>query len=67
MPGFGAQGAGADDATAGFAMKNGSRGGALVNVSRGLLEGSADSELALEQLIRSNSEKFNSQLRQALG
>jgi orotidine-5'-phosphate decarboxylase len=67
MPGFGAQGAGADDATAGFATRNGARGGALVNVSRGLLEGRADSEAALEQLIRSNTEKFNSQLRQALG
>ena len=66
MPGFGAQGAGADDATAGFAERNGSRGGALVNVSRGLLEGSSDSEISLEQLIRSNVEKFNGQLRRAL-
>ncbi len=66
MPGFGAQGAGADDATAGFAERNVSRGGALVNVSRGLLEGSSDSEISLEQLIRSNVEKFNSQLRGAL-
>ncbi len=66
MPGFGAQGAGADDATAGFAERNGSRGGALVNVSRGLLEGSSDSEISLEQLIWSNVEKFNGQLRRAL-
>jgi orotidine-5'-phosphate decarboxylase len=66
MPGFGAQGAGAGDAVAGFGERDGTRGGALVNVSRGLLEGSADSAAALEQLIRSNAEKFNAQLRQAL-
>ncbi|MEY4669011.1 MAG: hypothetical protein RL518_1710 [Pseudomonadota bacterium] len=66
MPGFGAQGAGAGDAVAGFGERNGARGGALVNVSRGLLEGSADSEAALERLIRANVERFNSQLRQAL-
>jgi orotidine-5'-phosphate decarboxylase len=66
MPGFGAQGAGADDATAGFAVKNGARGGALVNVSRGLLEGHAESATDLERLIASNVEKFNGQLRTAL-
>jgi orotidine-5'-phosphate decarboxylase len=66
MPGFGAQGAGADDATAGFAVKNGTKGGALVNVSRGLLEGRADSAEEFERLIATNVEKFNSQLGQAL-
>lgn len=66
MPGFGAQGAGADDAVAGFGVHQGKKGGALVNVSRGLLEGSADSSEALAQLISSNADKFNSQLRKAV-
>ena len=66
MPGFGAQGAGADDATAGFAKRSGTSGGALVNVSRGLLEGRADSAAELERLIATNVEKYNSQLRTAL-
>jgi orotidine-5'-phosphate decarboxylase len=66
MPGFGAQGAGADDATAGFAVKNGKKGGALVNVSRGLLEGQANSAEELERLIGTNVDKFNGQLGQAL-
>jgi len=66
MPGFGAQGAGADDATAGFAVKNGKKGGALVNVSRGLLEGQAHSAEELERLIGANVDKFNGQLGQAL-
>jgi orotidine-5'-phosphate decarboxylase len=66
MPGFGAQGAGADDAVAGFGVRNGSRGGALVNVSRGLLEGSADSEGALVDLVAANASKFNSTLAAAL-
>jgi orotidine-5'-phosphate decarboxylase len=66
MPGFGAQGAGADDATAGFAVNNGKKGGALVNVSRGLLEGRADSAEELERLIVTNVDKFNDQLGQAL-
>lgn len=66
MPGFGAQGAGADDAVAGFGVHQGKKGGALVNVSRGLLEGSADSSEAFAQLISSNADKFNSQLRKAV-
>lgn len=66
MPGFGAQGAGADDAVAGFGSRNGSRGGALVNVSRGLLEGSADSDGTLVGLITANTDRFNSTLTQAL-
>ena len=66
MPGFGAQGAGANDATAGFAVKNGTPGAALVNVSRGLLEGRADSAAELERLIVTNVETFNSQLGKAL-
>lgn len=66
IPGFGAQGADAKDSIAGFGVLNGSVGGALVNVSRGLLEGSADSEEQLRQLVSRNAEKFNSQLNAAL-
>jgi len=66
IPGFGAQGAGASDAVAGFGVQKGRRGGALVNVSRGLLEGSADSEEAYLQLITQNTERCNAQLRGAL-
>jgi orotidine-5'-phosphate decarboxylase len=65
MPGFGAQGAGADDAVAGFGVQKGKKGGALVNVSRGLLEGSAHSYQEFVQLISANADTFNSQLRQA--
>lgn len=67
MPGFGAQGAGADDAIAGFGTRNGKKGGALVNVSRGLLEGSADSLESFAKLIEGNVARFNGQLRAALG
>ena len=66
LPGFGAQGAGADDAAAGFGTQNGKRGGALVNVSRGLLEGTATSLETLRELISSNADKFNGQLKGAL-
>jgi orotidine-5'-phosphate decarboxylase len=66
MPGFGAQGAGAEDAVAGFSVQEGKRGGALVNVSRGLLEGSADSDESFTRLIAANADKFNAQLREAV-
>jgi orotidine-5'-phosphate decarboxylase len=66
MPGFGAQGAGADDAVAGFGVQGGTRGGALVNVSRGLLEGGANSEEDFVRLISTNAENFNAQLRKAV-
>jgi orotidine-5'-phosphate decarboxylase len=66
MPGFGAQGAGAEDAVAGFSVQKGKRGGALVNVSRGLLEGSADSDESFTRLIAANADKFNAQLREAV-
>ena len=67
MPGFGAQGAGADDAVAGFGVRGGVKGGALVNVSRGLLEGSADSLESFSKLIEGNVARFNGQLRAAIG
>jgi orotidine-5'-phosphate decarboxylase len=66
IPGFGAQGADAKDSVAGFGVMNGSVGGALVNVSRGLLEGVADSEGQLREVISKNADKFNSQLNAAL-
>jgi orotidine-5'-phosphate decarboxylase len=66
IPGFGAQGANAKDSVAGFGVMNGSVGGALVNVSRGLLEGTAESEEQLRQVISANADIFNSQLNAAL-
>jgi orotidine-5'-phosphate decarboxylase len=66
MPGFGAQGAGADDAIAGFGTLKGRRGGALVNVSRGLVAGEAKSLEGFGRLIAHNADRFNSQLRKAI-
>lgn len=66
IPGLGAQGAGAEDAVAGFASRDGKRGGALVNASRGLLTGSCSNLEELQQLIRANAKKFNAELNQAL-
>lgn len=66
IPGLGAQGAGAEDAVAGFGLRNGKRGGALVNASRGLLTGSCSSLEELQNLIRANATKFNNELNQAL-
>lgn len=66
IPGFGAQGSDAKDSIAGFGSLNGERGGALVNVSRGLLEGKANSSEEFVSLIRANADRFNSELNQAL-
>lgn len=66
IPGFGAQGADAKDSVAGFGVMNGAPGGALVNVSRGLLEGRADSAEELQRLISKNADSFNAQLNAAL-
>lgn len=66
IPGLGAQGAGADDAVAGFGARNGTKGGALVNASRGLLAGESTSLEGLMGVIRGNTERFNEQLRAAL-
>jgi orotidine-5'-phosphate decarboxylase len=66
IPGFGAQGASAKDSVAGFGIMNGAVGGALVNVSRGLLEGVAESEEQLRHSISENADKFNSQLNAAV-
>ncbi len=67
IPGLGAQGASAHDSVAGFGVRNGKRGGAVINVSRGLLEGSAGSPDELRSLITKNVISFNSQIREALG
>jgi orotidine-5'-phosphate decarboxylase len=66
IPGLGAQGADARDSVAGFGTLDGAKGGALVNVSRGLLEGSASSADELQGLIQANAARFNRQLREAL-
>jgi orotidine-5'-phosphate decarboxylase len=66
IPGFGAQGADASDSVAGFGVQAGVKGGALVNVSRGLLEGSASSADELQALIKGNAARYNQQLRAAL-
>ncbi len=66
IPGLGAQGAGAQDSVAGFGEINGIRGGALVNVSRGLLEGKANSADELLACITSNVASYNLQIQQAL-
>jgi orotidine-5'-phosphate decarboxylase len=66
IPGLGAQGASARDSIAGFGLRNGKRGGALINVSRGLLEGSANSKDELVTLITRNAMSFNAQIRDAL-
>jgi orotidine-5'-phosphate decarboxylase len=66
IPGLGAQGAGALDAVAGFGSRNGKKGGALVNASRGLLTGESKSLDELMAVIRGNVDRFNQELRAAL-
>ena len=67
IPGLGAQGASAADSVAGFGTLHGKKGGALINVSRGLLEGKAQSRDELVSLIRANIASFNAQINAALG
>jgi orotidine-5'-phosphate decarboxylase len=66
IPGFGAQGADAKDSVAGFGTRAGKRGGALVNVSRGLLQGPAGSAEELVGVIAGNADRFNSQILSSL-
>jgi orotidine-5'-phosphate decarboxylase len=66
IPGLGAQGAGAADSVAGFGERNGKRGGGLVNVSRGLLDGKAANASEFEALMVANADAFNAQLSAAL-
>lgn len=66
IPGLGAQGAAAQDSVAGFGELQGVRGGALVNVSRGLLEGQANSADELVACIAGNVARYNLQINQAL-
>lgn len=69
MPGFAAQGGTADDALSGFAVSKSSskfkRGGAVINISRGLLghipEG-VDNEEELRILLRARIQKYNEDL-----
>jgi orotidine-5'-phosphate decarboxylase len=67
IPGFGAQGGKAEDAAAGFGKRSGVPGGAIVNASRGLLEGSSRYQAELREVIKSNVERFNSSLNGAIG
>ncbi len=67
IPGLGAQGGTADDSVAGFGVRDGLKGGGLVNVSRGLVAGKPRSSEEFLDLIRSHADAFNSQLREALG
>jgi orotidine-5'-phosphate decarboxylase len=66
IPGLGAQGAAARDSVAGFGEISGVRGGALVNVSRGLLEGKATSPDELLACIAGNVARYNAQINEAL-
>jgi orotidine-5'-phosphate decarboxylase len=66
IPGLGAQGAKATDSVAGFGNINGVKGGALINVSRGLLEGQASSSAELCEVISANAKRFNQEIAQAL-
>jgi orotidine-5'-phosphate decarboxylase len=66
IPGLGAQGAQAGDSVAGFGSINGVKGGALINVSRGLLEGAASNAAEFGELISANVARYNSQIGAAL-
>jgi orotidine-5'-phosphate decarboxylase len=67
-PGLGAQGGAASDAIAGFVKLSGKLGGGVINVSRGLLEGSkaADSAEVLIEVIRNNAARFNNAVAAAI-
>lgn len=66
IPGLGAQGAAATDSVAGFGVRDGKPGGALINVSRGLLEGNANSDQELVACIAGNVDRYNKQITDAL-
>jgi orotidine-5'-phosphate decarboxylase len=66
IPGLGAQGAAAKDSVAGFGAKDGVPGGALINVSRGLLEGTAHSARDFVATIAGNVARFNQQIHLAI-
>lgn len=67
IPGLGAQGGTAQDSVAGFGVRDGVKGGGLVNVSRGLLAGKPKTSEEFLDLIRGQADTFNNQLREALG
>lgn len=66
IPGLGAQGAAAKDSVAGFGVRDGAPGGALINVSRGLLEGAAHSAQDFVTTIGDNVARFNQQINRAI-
>ena len=71
IPGMGAQGGTAEDAVAGFASlpSRSVRGGAVINVSRGLfgkLPATAQDRAGFAAELKLRAETFNSQIRQAL-
>ncbi len=67
IPGMGAQGASAEDAIAGFSTRT-PRGGAVVNVSRGLFSFSSKtvSKEEAQAELKANADKFNTMIRTAL-
>jgi orotidine-5'-phosphate decarboxylase len=67
IPGLGAQGGTGSDAVAGFGVKNGVKGGGLVNVSRGLLVGEFASSEEFVAGVSKQVTHFNQQLQEAYG
>ncbi|MCB0332908.1 MAG: orotidine-5'-phosphate decarboxylase [Bdellovibrionales bacterium] len=69
IPGLGSQGGSADDAIAGFGEQNGAKGGAIINVSRGLLSSFSDLALSKSEVSSEIAEKlsgFQDAVHQAL-
>jgi orotidine-5'-phosphate decarboxylase len=66
IPGLGAQGASSHDSVAGFGKIDGAAGGALINVSRGLLEGHSQSVDELRSLITNNVTMYNTRISDSL-
>ncbi len=66
VPGFGAQGASAHDAVAGFGVQQGVRGGGVVNVSRALIPQDAGSSEQLLEGLRERCRHFSGLLSAAL-
>lgn len=71
IPGMGAQGGSAQDAAAGFAVnhRTASRGGAVINLSRGLFASFANPAMSKDELIaevQTRADKYNRQIKEAL-
>jgi orotidine-5'-phosphate decarboxylase len=71
VPGLGAQGGTAADAVAGFgAAKDGTKGGAIINASRGILstfKSPPGNAAEFKEAVRANAVKFNEEISLALG